>query len=73
MGQDLMGKGPFTKVNGNVTDAGLYGHVFDGTDDAHDERLKSERVLQAVKTEMQKRAFVKESLESTAKMLTEDF
>ena len=70
---EMNGKGPFTKVGGTVTDAGLFEHVFDGTDDEHDERLKAEKLLAAIKSEMLRRSMIKESFEDTVKMLLEDF
>ena len=62
-----------TTINGQKTDAGLYDHVFDGTDDAHDERLKAEKILKLLKQEMQRRGMIEDTFEKTVLKMTEDF
>lgn len=73
MAQDMTGKGPFVKgKDGQPTDAGLFNHVFDGTDDAHDEVIKMKRVQKVLRREMKKRGILKESFNETLKSLTEN-
>ncbi len=57
--EELKGKGPYTIVNGEATDAGLFDHVFDGTDDALDELIKVKKVRDALKKEVAKRGLDK--------------
>ncbi len=71
MNNDLTGKGPFVKVNGKAVDVGLFDHVFDGTDDAHDELLKKQRLVKFLQSEMKRRGIVKENFTETMKSLTE--
>lgn len=62
-----------TTIDGQKTDAGLYNHVFDGTDDAYDERCKAEKILRLLKQEMQRRGMIEDTFEKTLKKMTEDF
>jgi len=62
-----------TTINAQKTDAGLYDHVFDGTDDAHDERLQMEKLLKALKKEMQRRGMIEDTFEKTVLKMIEDF
>ena len=72
MQNDLIGKGPFVKVDGKATDVGLFDHVFDGTDDEHDELLKKQRLQTLLRKEMKKRGILKESFSETLRSLTEN-
>ena len=62
-----------TTINGQKTDAGLYDHVFDGTDDAYDESLKVEKTLKLLKQEMQRRGMIEDTFERTVKKMLDDF
>jgi hypothetical protein len=69
----LEGKGPFTKVNGQVTDAGLFDFVFNGDDDAFDEYVKLKRLQKIIRKEMQKRGMIEESLDAQLKKMALEF
>ena len=72
MTNDLLGKGPYVKIDGQATDAGMFEHVFDGTDDAHDEVIKMKRVQKVLRKEMKNRGILEESFNDTLKSLTEN-
>lgn len=72
MADDLLGKGPYVKIDGQATDAGMFEHVFDGTDDAYDDVIKMKRVQKILRKEMKNRGILKESFNDTLKSLTEN-
>lgn len=49
------GVAPSIKINGTATDAGLFDHVFDGTDDAYDKMIKMKKIKIALHKELEKR------------------
>ena len=72
MADDLLGKGPYVKIDGQATDAGMFEHVFDGTDDAQDNVIKMKRVQKVLRKEMKNRGILEESFNDTLKSLTEN-
>lgn len=51
-------EGSYT-INGKASDIGLYDHLFDGTDDEHDELLKKEKLLKEIREELARRWYNK--------------
>ena len=50
----------------------MFEHVFDGTDDAHDNVIKMKRVQKVLRKEMKNRGILEESFNDTLKSLTEN-